>query len=142
MGGDQAAYRRVLRLIWEGIIIEYWRGLGKSIKHYKFDLRHMVWKYWLRGREEAENPSHEWLPIYSPLEDRPDRVVEEQVTDDDRVSTWVKGMQSQERAVKDAERTLRLSTYMCGCIVFFVCVCVSCRELVLCECSLFFAGFN
>jgi len=106
----------VLRLIWEGIIIEYWRSLGKSIKHYKFDLRRMVWTYWLRGREEAENPSDEWIPIYTPLEDRPDRVVEERVTDDDRVSTWVKGMTAQEKTIKDAERHLRLCTFRHVCV--------------------------
>lgn len=45
---DEIQYRRVLRAIWEGIIIEYWRSLGKSIKHYRLDLRRMVWSYWLK----------------------------------------------------------------------------------------------
>lgn len=29
---------------------EYWRGLGKNLKHYKFDLKHILWQWWLRER--------------------------------------------------------------------------------------------
>lgn len=47
---QQPQYHRALSLIWEGIVIEYWRSLGKGIKNYRFDLKHMVWTWWLRGR--------------------------------------------------------------------------------------------
>ena len=76
-------------------------------------------------RDELELDKDEWTPIYTPLEERPDRVVEERVTTDDRVSTWVKGMRSQEERIVEAERTLRLSewaVWLYGCVALWLCV--------------------
>lgn len=43
---------QALKLVWEGIIIEYWRRMGKGIKTYKHDLRALVHSYWTRERDE------------------------------------------------------------------------------------------
>lgn len=50
--GTEAAYVEVLEAVWEGIIIEYWRGLGKGIKTYKHDLRKIVYAYWTQERDD------------------------------------------------------------------------------------------
>lgn len=159
---DEIQYRRVLRAIWEGIIIEYWRSLGKSIKHYRLDLRRMVWSYWLKEqyvafccwdarlvavadmlmlmllllllwwvpssaawrrtkRRQSLFPSTLTCRYPAPFlhccllrhihvhahsralcfpfihQDKPDRVVDEKVTTDDRVSTWLQGFNDKEQ---------------------------------------------
>lgn len=105
----ELAYRKVLTAIWEGIIVEYWRSEGKGIKHYRRDLRNMVWEYWMRERAEAGVQSKEaFVPVYTQIQGQPDRVVEEKVTDDDRVASWLKTLAEMEAQVKDAEHRLRL----------------------------------
>lgn len=89
----------------------------------------------LAPRDSLELDKDEWTPIYTPLEERPDRVVEERVTTDDRVSTWVKGMRSQEERIVEAERTLRLSewaVWLYGCVALWLCVCCTCWHTCRC----------
>lgn len=63
-------YRDVLRVMWEGIIIEYWRGIGKAIRHYRHDLRLMVWAYWVRERAVDESKKEKWEPVYIPNDEK------------------------------------------------------------------------
>lgn len=106
---SELAYRKVLRHMWEGIVIEYWRGLGKNLKHYKFDLKHILWQWWLRERTEAAQPPQEWTPLFTPVEANPVRVVEEQVVDDPQVAEYVGKLKDAELLVKRAEHGLRFN---------------------------------
>ena len=47
----EKSYTNLLSLIWEGIIIEYLRTVGRTIRSYTQDPRSFVMKYWKRGQE-------------------------------------------------------------------------------------------
>jgi hypothetical protein len=57
-------YHFLLSRIWEGIILEYWKSLGKEIKSYKWNIRMLVMEWWNRGRE-VDLKSAEFQPVYA-----------------------------------------------------------------------------
>jgi len=100
----------VLRKVWEGIVMEYWRQQGKSLKNYKFDLKHIVWTWWTRDRSDDDRLLRTWTPVFTPVEHKATRPVLEAVTHDPRMHKYVGGMKEAEKSVKLAERGMRHST--------------------------------
>lgn len=119
LSGGENAYRNVLGKVWEGIIIEYWRGIGKVIRHYRHDLRLIVWGWWVRERAVDKKKQDPWQPVFVPPDLAPRHLVDEKVVDDDRVALWLNELREREQHVKECERLLRTDKSYSAVMDFF-----------------------
>ena len=61
--GGIMSYRNVLGFVWDGILVEYLRTIGRKVRNHKTDLRLIIIKYWLRG---SDPKTEGWTRVYIP----------------------------------------------------------------------------
>ena len=95
------SYKYVLSLIWEGIIIDYLRTVGKKVRSHTQDPRQYAMTWWKRAEEiEGEGFSRVYVPQTAGLR-------EEETTDDIQIVSFLNQIRAKEKKIKAAENNIR-----------------------------------
>lgn len=102
--GEDKNYAKVLGAIWEGIIIEYLRGLGKDLQRCRNNLRPAVLKHWNRNTLNATScDGMSATPVFAPYWKREKGNCEV----DDKINSFLTTLNEAEQHVKTRERDVR-----------------------------------
>eukprot|EP00948_MAST-09A_sp_MAST-9A-sp1_P002592 g2592.t1 len=114
--GGIPSYRNVLGFVWDGILIEYLRTIGRKVRNHKTDLRLIIWKYWLRGSDPKTDG---WTRVYIP---QTAGLKEIERTNDASILDYLKRIKREENALKSAETEMRVLKNYVGAMKMFDCI--------------------
>jgi len=109
-GNEETQCRIILRSIWEGIIIEYLRKVGKNLMKCRDDLRGNVIKYWKRNTivqvASKSIDNNLQLPVY--MRNTVWKRVNPTSDKDAKIKEFLSAMYQAEESLKSTEKKLRL----------------------------------
>lgn len=110
-------YRELLSFMWEGIIIEYLRKIGRKISNFREDPRITVLRHWMQDeRFQVKGFGRVYVPITS----RRSEIKKWTSNKTLKVSTFLKAMREKEKIMKVMERKVTNNDYRTTLIFFRV----------------------
>ncbi|CAK9109730.1 Uncharacterized protein SCF082_LOCUS50984 [Durusdinium trenchii] len=111
-GDEEKQCRKVLQSVWDGIIIEYLRGMGKNLMKYRDNLRGAVMDHWKRNtvamtRKIKNADKESLLPVY--MQKSPWRRATPTSEQDAKVDSFLRQLHTNEEELKRREKAVRVS---------------------------------
>lgn len=107
-------YRNLLSFMWEGIIIEYLRRIGKRVSNFREDPRVTVLRLWLEDeRFQVKGFSRVYVPVTTKRDE-----IESWETSTLKVAEYMKVIRDKEKILKHMERRITKNDYRTTLIFF------------------------
>jgi len=110
-------YRELLSLMWEGIVVEYLRKIGKKVSNFREDPRITVLRHWMQDeRFQVKGFGRVYLPITS----RRTEIAKWSQNKNLKVGSFLKAMREKEKIMKAMERKVTNNDYRTTLVFFRV----------------------